>query len=85
MRFTIAQFTCNGITVPQSVVDIPLTVITDPVTNGTPDSFVIIQGYALFRISGWDSNDVFGYAVSGLLQNLDDVTAGLRARLVPWN
>lgn len=85
LRFTIGPDTCNGTgSVPQSIVDIPLSIISAPITGGTPDSFVIIQGYALFRISGSDANDVYGYAISPLYESLDKVSSGLRPRLVPW-
>jgi hypothetical protein len=69
--------------VPTHIVDIPLEVQL-PAPNATPDKFVVIQGYAVFRISGHDANDVWAYAISPLYEHYEDITYGLRPRLVPW-
>jgi hypothetical protein len=69
--------------VPTHIVDIPLEVQL-PAPNATPDKFVVIQGYAVFRISGHDANDVWAYAISPLYERYEDITYGLRPRLVPW-
>jgi hypothetical protein len=65
-------------------VDVPLEV-QPPAPNATPDKFVVIQGYAVFRISRSDANDVWAYAISPLYESYEDIYVGLRPRLVPWN
>ena len=83
-RFTIGPATCNGNAVPQHTVDIPLE-LDPPAPTATPDKFVIIQGFAVFRISRSDANDVWAYAISPLYPTYEEITYGLRARLVPWD
>jgi hypothetical protein len=85
LRFAIGGPGTNGCSVPPHTVDIPLSITTAPTTGATPDSFVVVQGYALMRISDSDANDVWGYAISPLYESLDQITVGLRPRLVPWN
>jgi hypothetical protein len=80
LHFTIPASSCG----PQHTLDVPITILP-PAANATPDKFVFIQGYALFRISFIDSNDVKGYAISPLFFDYKQITSGLRARLVPWN
>jgi hypothetical protein len=84
LRLTVGPQSCGGQTVPQHTVDIPLE-IQPPAPNATPDKFVIIQGYANFRISRSDANDVWAYAISPLYEKFEDISYGLRGRLVPWN
>ena len=63
----------------------PFTILP-PLANGAnAQKFVFVQGYALFRISDMDSNDVKGYAVSPMYTDFNDVIQGLQPRLVPWN
>ena len=64
--------------------DVPLDILA-AAPNATPDRFVYIQGYSVFRVSCVDANDVWGYAISPLYESFEDIQVGLRARLVPWN
>ena len=79
-----AAYTCNGTILPIHTVEIPLQILP-PAPNATPSKFVFIQGYAVFRISRVDANDVWGYAISPLYPHYEDIHIGLRARLVPWD
>jgi hypothetical protein len=81
IRLTVNS--CTGLTIPPHSVDVPLS-IEIPAPNATPNRFVFIQGYAVFRISRVDANDVWGYAISPLLQSYEDIRVGLRPRLIPW-
>jgi hypothetical protein len=83
LRLTVGPKTCGGQTVPAHTVDIPFDV-GPPAPTATPDKFVVIQGYAVFRITQSDANDVWAYAISPLYPVYEDITYGLRARLVPW-
>jgi hypothetical protein len=83
LRLTVGPKTCSGKTVPARTVDIPLEV-QPPAPTATPDKFVVIQGYAVFRVSRHDANDVWAYAISPLYERYEDITYGLRPRLVPW-
>ncbi len=80
--------TCSGIS--SHTEDIPLRILA-PQPGGTPDKFVFIQGYTLFRVTRYDPpnsgnpNTVFARAVSPLYQDFSDIKVGLRARLMPWN
>lgn len=86
LRFTVgsAGYTCSGNNLPIHTVEIPLQILP-PAPNATPNKFVFIQGYAVFRISRVDANDVWGYAISPLYSAYQDITIGLRPRLVPWS
>jgi len=84
LRLTVGPKTCGGTTLPSHTVDVPFE-IKLPAPTATPDKFVVIQGYAVFKISRVDANDVWGYAISQLFERYEDVTMGLRPRLVPWN
>ena len=74
----------GGAAIQPRSVDIPVT-FDIPAPTATPNKFAFIQGYAVFRISRVDANDVWGYAISPLFQRYEDITVGLRPRLVPWN
>jgi Flp pilus assembly protein TadG len=86
LRLTVgsAGYTCSGNNLPIHTVEIPLQILP-PAPNATPNKFVFIQGYANFRISRVDANDVWGYAISQLYSSYEDITIGLRPRLVPWS
>lgn len=86
LRLKVGEGTqnCNGFDVPTHSVDIPLDV-QPPAPNATPDKFVVVQGYAVFRVSRSDANDVWAYAISPLYEKYEDITYGLHGRLVPWN
>ena len=90
LRFTVPDVatTCNGQPVPERSVTVPLTIL--PPASDTTKRFVIVQGYAVFRISRFEPNPnnpnaVYGYAISPLYSSSDDIDFGLRARLVPWD
>jgi hypothetical protein len=89
LRITVGPGSCGSGTPPPTSVqartmDIPLDILA-AAPNATPDKFVYIQGYAVFRISCVDTNDVWGYAISSLYESYEDIRVGLRPRLVPWN
>ena len=84
LRLTVGPKSCSGQTVPIHTVDIPLE-IQPPAPTAIPDKFVVIQGYAVFRVSRHDANDVWAYAISPLYEQYQDITYGLRPRLVPWD
>lgn len=84
LRLTVGPKVCDSkTTLGAQTVDLPIE-IKLPAPNATPDKFVVIQGYAVFRISRTDANDVWGYAISPLYESYEDVHIGLRPRLVPW-
>jgi hypothetical protein len=65
------------------LVPITLTIATASSSN----EYVDILGFATFRITGTDSNAIYGYAISGLYADMNDpaLRRGQVARLVPWN
>ena len=83
LRLTVNS-PCGGTSIPSRSVSIPLT-IRLPAPTATPNKFVFIQGYAVFRISRMDANDVWGYAIGPLYARYEDIRVGLRPRLIPWN
>jgi hypothetical protein len=64
---------------------VPITVAI--ATASTTNEYVDILGFATFRITGIDSNAVYGYAISGVYADMNDpaLRRGQVARLVPWN
>ncbi len=56
-------------------------------TASTSNEYVDILGFTTFRITGMDSNAVYGYAISGVYADMNDpaLRRGQVARLVPWN
>lgn len=83
LRLSVGPKTCSGTTLPVHTVDVPVE-IKLPAPTAAPDKFVVIQGYANFKISRVDANDVWGYAISELFERYEDLSLGLRPRLVPW-
>jgi hypothetical protein len=61
--------------------------IFDIATGATSNEYVDIMGFAVFRITSMDSNDVYGYAISGAYADMNDphLRRGQVVRLVPWN
>jgi Flp pilus assembly protein TadG len=59
----------------------------DVATAGTSSNYVDIQGFTVFRITSIDSNDVFGYAITPVIPDMNDprLSHGQVAKLVPWN
>jgi Flp pilus assembly protein TadG len=49
------------------------------------DQFVYALGYATFKITYSDSNDIRGRAVSGLMREPEDIISGFQPRLVAWD
>ena len=90
LRITVGPWSCGSgsgtasTNLQARTMDIPLDILA-AAPNATPDKFVYIQGYAVFRISCVDTNDVWGYAISQLYESYEEVDIGLRPRLVPWN
>src|SRR5574340_1578047 len=92
LRITVGPASCEynigqtiyNFTLPAHSEDIPLTLLT-AAPNATPKKFVFVQGYAVFRISCVDTNDVWGYAISTIYEHYEELHVGLRPRLVPWN
>jgi len=88
LRFTVGgSSSCNPF--PTHTVEIPIDVVAPP-TNAVPDRFVFIQGYALFRVTRVEPNvnnpnTVYGQSIGPLVSSLEQITYGLRPRLVPWN
>lgn len=80
LRVTIPASACG----PQHTLEMPFSILP-PASNAIPNRFVFVQGYALFRISYVDSNDVKGYAISPLLFDFSQIQQGLRPRLLPWS
>ncbi len=89
LRLTVGGPTSNCGVIPQYTEDIAVE-IRLPQPGGTPNKFVFIQGYALFRITRFDPpnsgnpNTVFATAISPLYTDYSDITVGLRPRLIPW-
>jgi hypothetical protein len=67
----------------QHSVDVVLNVHT-PRPGGTPSRFVIVQGFAPFRVSYVDANTIGAYAIGPIVPNLSKAMTGLQARLVAW-
>ncbi len=62
-------------------------VLLDIATAGTSNEYVDIMGFAVFRITSVDANNVDGYAISGVYADPNDpaLCRGQVARLVPWD
>ena len=91
LRLTLggASSNCNSPLIPTHQEDIPI-VIAPLALGGTPNKFVIIQGYALFEVTRYyppnsgNPNTVYGESISPLYESYSDIKVGLRPRLVPW-
>ena len=62
-------------------------ILLDVATAGTSSNYVDIEGFSVFRITSIDSNDVFGYAITPVIADMNDprLSHGQVAKLVPWN
>ncbi len=92
LRFTVDASACG----PARSVDIPLEITPGGVGAPGITDYVVVQGYAVFRIScinetsstdpmkNCGPNDVWGYAISPLYYDFNDIKHGLNPRLVPW-
>jgi hypothetical protein len=58
--------------------------VHSPRPGGTPNKFVIVQGFAPFRVSYVDANTIGAYAIGPMVPDLRDAITGLQARLVAW-
>jgi hypothetical protein len=58
----------------------------DVATAGTSSTYVDIMGFAVFRITDVNSNDVLGYAITPVIPDMNDprLAQGQVAKLVPW-
>jgi len=52
--------------------------------SGQPPRFVIVEGFAPFRVSYKDANNIWAYAVGPITNNLESLISGLNPRLLPW-
>ncbi|MDH4208084.1 MAG: hypothetical protein OEV76_04345, partial [Anaerolineae bacterium] len=77
------RFTVGPAAGRQHSVDVVVSVHT-PRPGGTPTSFVIVQGFAPFRVSYVDANTIGAYAIGPVVPDLRDAVTGLQARLVAW-
>jgi hypothetical protein len=77
------RFTVGPAAGPQHSVDVIVNVHT-PRPGGTPTNFVIVQGFAPFRVSYVDANTIGAYAIGPIVPDLTDAITGLQARLVSW-
>jgi len=75
----IADPTCA----PAHHVDIAVYVYT-PTPGGEPKRFVIVEGFAPFRVSYVDANTIGAYAIGPIVQDLTQLISGLNPRLLPW-
>ncbi|MDA8236504.1 MAG: pilus assembly protein TadG-related protein [Chloroflexi bacterium] len=61
-------------------------ILLDIATAGTSNEYVDIMGFTVFRITAVGSNNVDGYAITGVYPDMNDAALrlGQEARLVPW-
>jgi len=52
--------------------------------SGQPPKFVIVEGFAPFRVSYKDANDIWAYAIGPISQTAEELISGLNPRLLPW-
>jgi hypothetical protein len=82
-RFNVRGYGTNGD--GQPVVHLQTITFTVATTSST-GSYVDIIGFAVFEVTGTDSNSIFGRAVSGVHADPNDTALrrAQRARLQPW-
>jgi hypothetical protein len=78
------RFTVGPAAGQSHTVDVIVNVHT-PRPGGTPTKFVIVQGFAPFRVSYVDANTIGAYAIGPIVPDLTDAITGLQARLVLWD
>lgn len=66
-------------------VDLLLNIYT-PTPGAEPKRFVIVEGFAPFRVSyvDVDANTIGAYAIGPIVQDLTQLISGLNPRLLPW-
>jgi hypothetical protein len=82
-RFNVRAYGTNGD--GQPVVHLlPVTIYV--ATTSSNGNYVDITGFAVFEVTGTDSNSIFGRAVSGVSADPNDqyLRRAQRARLAPW-
>jgi Flp pilus assembly protein TadG len=77
----------TGTNLAGQVVTRQIPFIFDVATGATSNEYVDIQGFAVFRITSANSNEIDGYAISGVYADMNDpgLRRGQTARLVPWD
>jgi len=82
-RFIVRAYGTNGD--GQPVIHL-LPVTFTVATTASNGSYVDITGFAVFEVTGMDSNSIFGRAVTGVFANADDqaLRRAQLARLMPW-
>lgn len=82
-RFNVRAYGTNGD--GQPVVHL-LPVTVNVATTSSNGNYVDVSGFAVFQITGTDSNSIFGRAVSGVYADPNDLNLrrAQRARLAPW-
>jgi hypothetical protein len=55
-----------------------------PTPGGEPKRFVIVEGFAPFRVSYKDANTIGAYAIGPISERVEDLISGLNPRLLPW-
>lgn len=80
VRLTVGPAGAGG---REHSVDLVVNVHT-PRPGGAPTKFVIVQGFAPFRVSFVDANTIGAYAIGPMVSDLSELTLGLQPRLVAW-
>ncbi len=79
------RLTANHGGTPERSVEVTVHVIA-PSSGGDPDRFIIVQGFANFRISYIDNNTVAAYAIGPIVQDAsEEITSGQVPRLLLWD
>ena len=55
-----------------------------PTPGSEPKRFVIVEGFAPFRVSYKDANTIGAYAIGPISERAEDLISGLNPRLLPW-
>lgn len=95
-----APTTCDMFCTPETAYKVLLTVsptgapsphsveirvnVYPPRPGGDPKRFVIVEGFAPFRVSYKDANTIGAYAIGPIVQDLSQITSGLNPRLQLW-
>lgn len=58
--------------------------VYQPVPGGEPTRFIIVEGFALYRISYVDENTIAAYAIGEIVDDPSEFISGLNPRLLPW-
>ena len=77
------RLTADPACAPAHSVDIAVYVYP-PTPGSEPKRFVIVEGFAPFRVSYVDANTIGAYAIGPIAEDLSDIISGLNPRLLPW-